>query len=104
MLPYHEHSKELSIEDIASCHTRRLRRLHVEKMDPSMLIAFLIQNEQDWAKWKEEVSTGSGKSLFHIMDNEPVAVASSSELSIVNVETFDDGFHEADEEFVSLSP
>lgn len=44
-------------EDIATCHTRRLRRIGVSEMDPSMLLGFLIRDEQDWSDWKTRIQT-----------------------------------------------
>ncbi|KAI9749905.1 MAG: Cysteine protease atg4 [Chaenotheca gracillima] len=66
-------SSSLTAEDISSCHTRRLRRLHIREMDPSMLIAFLIRDEADWRSWRaavEEHSSG-GKPVIRIADREP---------------------------------
>ncbi|KAH0360766.1 putative cysteine protease atg4, partial [Aureobasidium melanogenum] len=60
--------------DIASCHTRRLRLIPLEEMDPSMLLGFLIRNEEDWTNWKAAVEatppTGT-KSIIHIYKEEP---------------------------------
>lgn len=54
-LRYHEDPKEMSAEEVGSCHTRRLRRLPVKEMDPSMLLAFLITNESEWKAWRRGV-------------------------------------------------
>lgn len=59
---------------MASCHTRRLRRLHVTEMDPSMLLGFLIRSEDDWRAWRKSVSTkgeSGGKLIVHVHDSEP---------------------------------
>lgn len=58
-------------EELDSYHTRRLRRLHVKDMDPSMLIGFLIQDEADWADWKHRVQSAPGKPIIHIIAGEP---------------------------------
>ncbi len=47
-LPYYQDTREYTPDDIGSCHTRRLRCLHIREMDPSMLIGFLIRDEDDW--------------------------------------------------------
>ncbi|OAA49519.1 Peptidase C54 [Metarhizium rileyi] len=58
-------------DDLNSCHTSRLRRIHVREMDPSMLIGFLIQNEGDWVEWKKCVKHVQGKSIIHVADCHP---------------------------------
>jgi cysteine protease ATG4 len=39
-------------------------------MDPSMLIGFLIQNEDDWIDWKQRVSS-SENIIIHIYNGGP---------------------------------
>ncbi|KAK1245646.1 hypothetical protein MKX07_004715 [Trichoderma sp. CBMAI-0711] len=75
-LPYHEDVANYTDEDIDSCHTSRLRRLHVKEMDPSMLIGFLIRSETDWAEWRQRVESGPGKSIIHVADHEPALYSS----------------------------
>ncbi|KAL3426189.1 cysteine protease ATG4 (peptidase family C54) [Phlyctema vagabunda] len=91
-LPLPEKGEEYSEEDIDSCHTRRLRRIHISEMDPSMLIAFLIRDENDWRAWREAVKNLQGKAVIHIADYDPALHAMSSERdeAIDEVETFDD--------------
>ena len=91
-LPFHRNPTNLTEEDIDSCHTRRLRRLPLKEMDPSMLIAFLIKDEQDWKNWRRAISTDSGKPVVHVADEEPSlhghgAVRKSA---VDDVETLDD--------------
>lgn len=62
-----------SAEELDTCHTRRLRRIHIKDMDPSMLIGFLIRDEADFKDWKERVQATSGKPIIHILSEEPVA-------------------------------
>ncbi|PTB66079.1 protease required for autophagy [Trichoderma citrinoviride] len=69
-IPYHEDVANYTDEDIDSCHTSRLRRLHVKEMDPSMLIGFLIRSESDWADWRQRVESGQGKAIIHVADRE----------------------------------
>jgi cysteine protease ATG4 len=91
-LPYHEDPTEYTSEEIASCHTSRLRRIHVREMDPSMLIGFLIQNEVDWQELKRNVKHVQGKSIIHITDRNAVLGGSSEgrESAIDEVETLSD--------------
>ncbi|EKJ72185.1 hypothetical protein FPSE_07642 [Fusarium pseudograminearum CS3096] len=91
-LPYREDPIEYTSEEIASCHTPRLRRIHVREMDPSMLIGFLIQNEVDWQELKRNVKHVQGKSIIHITDRNAVLGGSSEgrESAIDEVETLSD--------------
>ncbi|OQE18685.1 hypothetical protein PENSTE_c017G07242 [Penicillium steckii] len=56
-------------EDLDTCHTRRLRRIHIKDMDPSMLIGFLIRDESDWKDWKQRVQSTPGKPIIHILES-----------------------------------
>ncbi|KAF4345801.1 cysteine protease ATG4 [Fusarium beomiforme] len=91
-LPYHENLTDYSSEEIASCHTARLRRIHVREMDPSMLIGFLIRSEEDWQDWKRGVKHVQGKSIIHVADRNAVHGGSSEgrEGAIDEVETLSD--------------
>lgn len=40
-------------------------------MDPSMLIAFLIRDEKDWAAWRTGVSCVQGKAVINVADKAP---------------------------------
>ncbi|KAL3469033.1 hypothetical protein BJX99DRAFT_242266 [Aspergillus californicus] len=55
--------------DVDTYHTRRLRRLHIKDMDPSMLIGFLIKDENDWNDWKTRVLSADGKPIINIHDS-----------------------------------
>ncbi|KAI1646199.1 uncharacterized protein F4817DRAFT_154305 [Daldinia loculata] len=72
-LPYHEDPDEYTQEEIDTCHTRKLRRLHVKEMDPSMLIGFLIRDEEDWKDWRRSVKHVQGKAIIHVSDHDPIA-------------------------------
>jgi cysteine protease ATG4 len=50
-----------------SYYTNRLRRIHIKDMDPSMLIGFLIKDEDDWADWKNRVQSTTGQPIVHII-------------------------------------
>ncbi|KAI1932727.1 Cysteine protease atg4 [Ophidiomyces ophidiicola] len=69
----------LSSDDVNSYHTRRLRRLHIKEMDPSMLIGFLIRNDQDWQDWKQRVRSVPEKKIIHVVDGEPPDFSQSIE-------------------------
>ncbi|EPE03685.1 cysteine protease atg4 [Ophiostoma piceae UAMH 11346] len=70
-LSYHDDPEDYTPEEIASCHTRRLRRLHIREMDPSMLIGFLIKDEEDWDNWKSAVKHVQGKAIITVSDHDP---------------------------------
>ena len=98
-LPFHKNPTDFTEEEMDSCHTRRLRRLPLKDMDPSMLIAFLIKDEEDWTSWRRAIGTASGKTVVHVADEEPSlhghgAVRKSA---VDDVETLDDEY-EGDEE------
>lgn len=79
-----------TLEDLATCHTRRIRRLQIREMDPSMLIAFLITSQQDYEDWKEGVRSVQGKSVVHVQDKEPAPRGQEREGAIDEVESWDE--------------
>jgi len=98
-LAYHDDPAQYTAADVATCHTRRLRRCGVEEMDPSMLIAFLFKNEQDWEGWRRTVAEAPGKAIFHVLEGEGEQRAQTGgepggsgerASAIDEVETFDD--------------
>lgn len=90
-LPRPENGMEYSKEHIDSCHTRRLRRLPIQDMDPSMLIGFLVRDEDDWYKWRKSVTEVQGKPAVHIADKEPMIEGRDTDQSPeYNVEILDD--------------
>ncbi|KAF2144700.1 uncharacterized protein K452DRAFT_306482 [Aplosporella prunicola CBS 121167] len=90
-LPHHSDPSAYTSEDVDSCHTRRLRRLHVTEMDPSMLIAFLLKDETDWRTWRKSVKEVHGKPIIHVADSEPpIHGGQEREGAIDEVEAFDD--------------
>lgn len=91
-LPYHSSPSEYTAEEIALCHTRRLRGLKVTDMDPSMLMGFLIKDEQDWEDWKRRLSEVRGKKIVNIYAKEPPVPGQSAERkeAVDEVQTFDD--------------
>ncbi|KAI1411484.1 cysteine protease ATG4 [Hypoxylon sp. FL1857] len=89
-LPYHADPNEYTEEEVDTCHTRKLRRLHVKEMDPSMLIGFLIRDEEDWKDWRRSVRHVQGKAIIHVSDHDPIAQMQESGGPIDEVETLSD--------------
>jgi len=91
-LRYHSDPADLTKEELDSCHTRRLRRLPLKDMDPSMLLAFLIRDEEDWKRWRNAVGNAPGKPVVHVADKEPSLHGQGIERqsAVDDVETFDD--------------
>ncbi|KAL2261689.1 hypothetical protein VTK26DRAFT_3618 [Humicola hyalothermophila] len=91
LLPYRESPQDYTAEELDSCHTRRLRHLHVEDMDPSMLIAFLIKDEDDWDAWKSGVKHVQGKAIITVSPHDPArGMGSARPGAIDEVETLSD--------------
>ncbi|KAI3319963.1 hypothetical protein HD806DRAFT_255233 [Xylariaceae sp. AK1471] len=88
VFPYREDVAEYTQEEVDTCHTRKLRRLHIKEMDPSMLIGFLIRDEEDWRDWRRSVKHVQGKAIIHVSDHDPVA--QMNERDIEGVETLSD--------------
>ena len=103
-LLFYSDATNLTEEEINSCHTRRLRRLPLKDMDPSMLLAFLIRDENDWKGWRRAIGDGSGKPVVHVADSEPSLHGCGVERqsAVDDVETFDDedGADEGDGEMI----
>lgn len=61
-------------------------------MDPSMLIGFLIRDEDDWYSWKRNVLEVQGKPIIHVSDKEPSAAGEGVERqgAVDEVEVLDD--------------
>ncbi|KAI5286089.1 Cysteine protease atg4, partial [Ascosphaera acerosa] len=71
----------LSAADLDTYHTRRLRRLHVRDMDPSMLVGFLLRDRADFDSWKQQLSAGAAqhRSIVHLAEREPPQSQSQSQ-------------------------
>ncbi|KAI2786760.1 putative cysteine protease atg4 [Penicillium oxalicum] len=80
-----------SAEESDTCHTRRLRRIHIKDMDPSMLIGFLIQDDADWTDWKSRLQSTPGKPIIHLTTGEaPVDAGHGRREALNEVEVLDD--------------
>ncbi|KAL8771743.1 MAG: hypothetical protein Q9209_002934 [Squamulea sp. 1 TL-2023] len=101
-LPLHKDVTAYSKEDIDTCHTRRLRRIPIQEMDPSMLIGFLIRDRNDWDDWRRRVTEVQGKPVVHVADKEPAMIGQIAERpgAVDEVETLDDDEDEGDGELV----
>jgi hypothetical protein len=55
-LPLHQELHSYTLAEVDTYHTRRLRRIHLQEMDPSMLIAFLVKDHDDWLDWKNRIT------------------------------------------------
>ncbi|KAH7325140.1 hypothetical protein B0I35DRAFT_476329 [Stachybotrys elegans] len=91
-LPFHDDANQYTDEELDSCHTLRLRRIHIREMDPSMLIGFLVRSEEDWVEWRRCVKHVQGKTIIHIADRNPMLSGSSEgrDGAIDEVETLSD--------------
>lgn len=74
--------------DVESCYTRRLRMLRVQDMDPSMMLAFLIRDEEEWRGWRRGVREVVGKAVVNVVDVE--AGGEGREGAVDEVESFTD--------------
>jgi cysteine protease ATG4 len=63
----------------------------VTEMDPSMLIGFLLRDEEDWNAWKKGIKDVAGTTIVHVADKEPKHSGHGIERdgAIDEVETFD---------------
>ena len=105
-LRLHDSSWDLTAEEVDSCHTRRLRRIPIEEMDPSMLIAFMFKDEDDWRDWRHRIGGTKGKPIVHVADFEPAQHGFGSERdgAVDEVQTFDDDDDYADGDEESMLP
>ncbi|EGP83392.1 uncharacterized protein MYCGRDRAFT_49421 [Zymoseptoria tritici IPO323] len=80
-------------EDVESCHTRRIRRLSIAEMDPSMLLGFLVRDKEDFEDWKRKIEGIPGKAIVHIHETEPGYAAGTGNeraSAVDEVETMDE--------------
>ncbi|KAL8243924.1 hypothetical protein R6Q59_010182 [Mikania micrantha] len=91
-LPYHPEAQQYTAEELSTYHTRRLRGLKINEVDPSMLIGFLIKDEADWQDFKRRLNEVRGKKIVNIFDKEPPIPGQTVERkeAVDEVETFDD--------------
>lgn len=79
--------QESSIESI---HTKRIRLLNLSEMDPSMLVGFLVKNEDDFKDWKQRMTDPANKyNIINFFSSEPQILRRTS-LSATNDDEFID--------------
>ncbi|KEQ69484.1 hypothetical protein M436DRAFT_13319, partial [Aureobasidium namibiae CBS 147.97] len=80
--------------DIATCHTRRLRLITLEDMDPSMLLGFLIRDEADYNDWKAAIEATPPTRIVHVYKEEPSlsgdATDADFERAVLDVQSCDE--------------
>lgn len=92
-------SPQPSGEDVETCHTRRIRKLPLSEMDPSMLLGFLIHSKEEFEQWRKAVSEMPGKAIIHVHDTEPkYATGNERAGAIDEVETMDETLDEDDDD------
>ena len=92
-------AKDMTAEDVASCHTRRVRRLRITEMDPSMLIGFLIRSRDEFEAWRKAVAETEGKAIIHVHDREPkYATGTERPGAVDEVETWDEATEDDERE------
>ncbi|KAE8131147.1 putative cysteine protease atg4 [Aspergillus pseudotamarii] len=89
-LPYSIDGRFLSKEETSTYHTRRLRRIHIQDMDPSMLIGFLVKNEDDWEDWKGRIGSIAGKRIIHVFKGVETTYNQGRREALDEVEVLDD--------------
>jgi len=95
-------SPQPSAEDVETCHTRRVRRIPLTEMDPSMLLGFLLHSKDDFEQWRKAVAEMPGKAIIHIHETEPKYATGNERTGAVDeVETLDE--EEEEEEGETLS-
>lgn len=88
--PYKTAGNFLPKEEVHTYHTRRLRRIHMQDMDPSMLIGFLVKNEDDWEDWKHRIASTAGKPIIHVFSGVDSTHYPAREGALDEVEALDD--------------
>lgn len=84
-------SSNPSPEDVATCHTRRVRRIGIAEMDPSMLLGFLVRDRDDFEDWRRRLGECGGKAVVHVHEREPkYTTGVEREGAVDEVETWDE--------------
>lgn len=67
-----EHTTVATPEDdpLATFHCDRIRKMPLSSMDPSMLVGFLCETEDDWLDLKSRIAAMSHK-IFALLDRPP---------------------------------
>jgi len=95
----HMLSPQPSAEDIETCHTRRIRKLPLSEMDPSMLLGFLVRSQEEFEEWRKAVLEMPGKAIIHIHETEPKYSTGNERAGAIDeVETMDETLDEDDDD------
>ncbi|KAH8428893.1 cysteine protease ATG4 [Aspergillus melleus] len=89
-VPHHEIQVPYSSEETETYHSRRLRRIHITDMDPSMLIGFLVQNEEDWQDLKGRVVSVQGKPIVRVLEGTKPDIYQGRQEALDEVESLDE--------------
>lgn len=82
-----------------SIHSEKLRKIHIGKIDPSMLIGFLIKSKAEYDAFKESVDTFENtKRFLNIYDSRPPPIKSLGSTDSELDGFIDLGFDSNDEE------
>jgi len=83
--------QQLSDEDVETCHTRRVRKVGIQEMDPSMLLGFLVRSREEFDEWRSAVESVQGKAIIHVHEREPKYTLGVERAGAVDeVETWDE--------------
>ncbi|KAH3675108.1 hypothetical protein WICPIJ_009364 [Wickerhamomyces pijperi] len=78
---------------IQTVHTKKLRKIHLSEIDPSMLIGFLIKDEEQWWDFKRRIQNPENKNkIIHISPDESPEVYSDRKPSFVVIDNDSDDF------------
>ncbi|CCH41822.1 putative cysteine protease atg4 [Wickerhamomyces ciferrii] len=98
-----ESTEIVSSLDVNSVHTKKLRKIHLSEVDPSMLLGFLIKDENEWIQWKEKVQNSPTKtSVIHISPDHTPRDFSNRKPSFVVYDEDGDDFVDVGLEFDEL--
>ncbi|KAL1899674.1 Cysteine protease atg4 [Ceratocystis pirilliformis] len=97
-LQFHKDVSEYEHGELSTCHTRRLRKLHLKEMDPSMLIGFFIRSEDEWREWRAGVKHVQGRPVISVFDRNPLGDVNERAEAIDEVESMSeaDGLEDDD--------
>lgn len=99
--------KEELPESLNTVHCTKIRMLHMDEMDPSMLVGFLIRDEEDYKDWKQRINENNNpRPIINIAAKEPsIACGSTISVGSDNDETefIDVGFDDDDDSDESIS-
>ena len=90
--------EDLTADAVQDYHNKRIRKLHLKEMDPSMLVGLLIKDKADWESWKGSVIQSNAKKIIHISPEPAVLRRSSMSIGSDDEEGFIDVLIDPEEE------